>query len=295
VAIDAKGSAAASWDGFRSSLDETVQVATLPTERASWQAPLQLADVGGSFVSPLVSMDEKGNGVAVWARGAGASAAVEAANYDGSSPVLEGMSIPRTGQMARPLTFAVSPLAVTTALGQTSWSFGDGSQPTVGTSVTHAFTAPGSYRVTVTTADVLGNTTTASNTVVITPRRKRVCRCIHGRLVLSKARITHRRFRVRGPRTGGRAKRRSVFPLGTTFRFTLSASATVQIEIARSNTHGHFIGTLTYIEHEGNDRIAFRGHVGRHVLRAGHYLAIISASNRIGHSKTAHLSFVIAR
>ena len=44
VAIDAKGSAAATWDGFRSSTDETVQVAVLPAISGSWQAPLQLAD-----------------------------------------------------------------------------------------------------------------------------------------------------------------------------------------------------------------------------------------------------------
>jgi hypothetical protein len=309
VAIDAKGSAVATWDGFRTSIDQIVQAAVLPAIGASWQAPVQVADTGGSFVIPLVAMDEKGNGVAAWARGGGANAAIEVANYDGSSPVLEGASIPGAGQTGRPLTFAVSPLAVTTALGQTSWSFGDGSQAATGTSVSHAFATPGSYHVTVTTADVLGNTTSASSTVVVSTPSGHTCKCRVSRpLVLSKVRITNKRFRVTGPYARGRAQHRSVLPLGTAFRFTLSRSATVKIEIALADVHHpckkgasrcaqmRVIGILTYPdEGAGNDAVNFRGQVGKHALRAGHYLAIVTASNGIGRSKAVRLPFVVAQ
>jgi hypothetical protein len=306
VAIDANGSAAATWNGFHSQTDETVQVAVLPAIGSSWQAPLQLADVGGSFVIPVVGMDEKGNGEAVWAHGSGANAAVEAANYDGSSPALEGASVPTTGQTARPLAFAVSPLAVTTALGQTSWSFGDGSQPTVGTSVSHAFTAPGSYHVTVTTADVLGNTTSASSTVVVTNASpKPRCRCMRHHLILSKVHITNRRFRVTGSHASVRGQHRKALPFGTTFRFALSERATVRIELTALSdgrckqrtghcAHGRILGTLTYDnEHAGNDSIIFRGQVGKQVLHPGHYLAILRARNKGGQSRAALLPFVV--
>jgi PKD repeat protein len=306
VAIDAKGSAAATWNGIRSQTDETVQVAVLPAIGSSWQAPVQLADVSDSFVIPVVGMDEKGNGEAVWAHGSGASAAVEAANYDGSSPALEGASIPTTGQTARPLAFAVSPLAVTTALGQTSWSFGDGSQPTVGTSVSHAFTAPGSYHVTVTTADVLGNTTSASSTVVVTNASTRPrCRCMRQHLILSKVHITNRRFRVTGSHASRKGQHRPVLPFGTTFRFALSERATVRIEIARvgvrdckkatSHCTHRPAGTLMYVaERAGSDAAVFHGRVGKNVLRAGRYIASITAHSRFGSSKTVQVPFVVA-
>ncbi len=307
VAIDAKGSAIAIWDGFRTSIDQIVQAAVLPAIGPSWQGPVQVADMGGSFVIPLVAMDEKGNGVAAWAHGGGANAAIEIANYDGSSPVLEGASIPSAGQTGRLLAFAVSPLAVTTALGQTSWSFGDGSEAAIGTSVSHAFIMPGSYHVTVTTADVLGNTASASSTVVVTTPRGRVCKCRSGRPpALSKVRITNKRFRT-GPYARERAQHRLVLPLGTAFRFTLSRSAMVQIEIveagvhhrckneANSCAHTRVVGTLTYAdEGAGNDAVNFRGRVGKHTLRAGHYLAILTARNGSGRSKAVRLPFAVA-
>jgi PKD repeat protein len=254
-------------------------------------------------------MNEKGNGMAAWARGAGSNAAVEAANYDGSSPVLEGASIPNTAQTGKPLTFAISPLAVTTALGLTSWSFGDGSPSATGTSVSHAFTAPGYYRVTVTTADVLGNSTSASNTIVVTnaPTRPR-CRCKRSRLTLSKVSVTNKRFRVTGGTHITRAKlHKKALPYGSIFRFTLSESATVQIEIAdmgvgsckkqrRRCVHARIVGTLMYRgQHAGNDGITFRGKVGKHVLQPGHYLATLTARNGSELSEMAHLSFVVAR
>lgn len=307
LAIDAKGSAVAAWDGYRSSMEESVQAAVLPVIGASWQTPIRVAETDGFLVSPLVAMDEKGNGVAAWELGGRANATIEVANYDGSSPALEGASIPNTAQTGKPITFTVSPLAVTTALGQTSWSFGDGSQPVTGTSVSHAFTTPGSYRVTVTTADVLGNTTSASSTIVVTNTLTRPrCKCKRPRLTLSKVRITNKRFRVTGTHIARTRPHQKGLPYGSTFRFTLSESATVQIEIAdmgvgsckkqrRHCAHARIVGTLTYRgRHAGNNGISFRGKVGKHVLQPGHYLATLTARNGSELSEMAHLSFVVA-
>ncbi len=308
LAIDAKGSAVAAWDGIRSPMGEGVQAAVLPAIGASWQASVRVAETEGFLVMPLVSMDEKGNGMAAWERGARANVAIEAANYDGSSPTLEGASIPATGQTAQPLTFAVSPLAVTTALGQTSWSFGDGSQATPGISVTHAFATPGTYRVTVTTADVLGNTTSVSSTVVVTntPTRPR-CGCKRPRLTLSKVRITSKRFRVRGPHIARGRPHRRALPFGSTFRFTLSESATVQIEITEVGSRScegrtnhcvrrRVLGTLTYTgAHAGNDKITFRGQIDKRTLRPGQYQAGVTASKGSKRSKTTNVPFVVVQ
>jgi hypothetical protein len=288
-------------------MGEGVQAAVLPAISASWQPSVRVAETEGLLVTPLVSMDEKGNGMAVWESGARASAAIEVANYDGSSPALEGASIPATGQTARPLTFAVSPLAVTTALGQTTWSFGDGSQPTMGTSATHTFVTPGTYRVTVTTADVLGNTTSVSNTVAITnPPTGPRCKCLRRHLVLSKVHLTNVRFRVTDSHASVRGQNRKKLPFGTTFRFALSEEATVHIEIRKVGTggckkrtarcpHTRVVGMLVYAGTSGNDAVVFRGRVGKHTLSPGQYEASVTARKKNERSNASSASFVVAK
>jgi len=78
------------------------------------------------------------------------------------------LSIPTSGIAGKPLAFSVSPLDVWSALGATSWTFGDGATAN-GTSVTHTYAAAGIYHVTLTSADVLGNTTSTSPTITIAP------------------------------------------------------------------------------------------------------------------------------
>jgi hypothetical protein len=65
-----------------------------------------------------------------------------------------------------PLAFSVSPFDVWSALGQTSWSFGDGGSAT-GTAVSHSYAAPGTYQVTVTGTDAVGNASSASGEIAI--------------------------------------------------------------------------------------------------------------------------------
>jgi PKD repeat protein len=68
-----------------------------------------------------------------------------------------------------PATFtATSTAAANHRITQFSWNFGDGSTiQTSNASITHAFTTPGTYVVTVTATDDLGQTAIASNSVVV--------------------------------------------------------------------------------------------------------------------------------
>jgi hypothetical protein len=132
---------------------------------------------------------------------------------------------------------------------------------------------------------------------------------------LTGVRMTNQRFRVARKNTPISAR---AAPLGTTFRFTLSAPASVKIVITRSapgRRRGHrcvaptpklvaahakrctrnvTVGTLTRAhEPQGSDGVYFSGRIGRRPLKPRPYRAILSATNSAGHSPPAALKFVV--
>jgi hypothetical protein len=133
--------------------------------------------------------------------------------------------------------------------------------------------------------------------------------------VITAASMTNRRFRVAKTSTAISA---GTTPLGTIFRFTLSAAATVKIKITRSAgglRHGTsclapsaklkgehakrctltlVLGTLTRSsEAQGADSVPFSGRIGRRALSPGSYNAVLSASDVAGDSKPVTLAFTI--
>ncbi len=154
VAFDGRGDAIAAWSGTNG-----IEAAFKPAGGA-WQAPVVLGHGGG----PQVAFDEQGDALAAWVGEHG----VEVAGYAATGPALNNVSIPSEGTVSQPLAFSVSPFDVWSVLGETSWSFGDGAVAS-GTSVTHTYTAAGTYEVTLHSADTLGNVTSTSGKVTIAP------------------------------------------------------------------------------------------------------------------------------
>jgi YVTN family beta-propeller protein len=134
---------------------------------------------------------------------------------------------------------------------------------------------------------------------------------------ISAASLTNRRFRVGRQATAVSAAKA---PIGTAFRFTLSAPAKLQIAITRlapGLRHGRgclaptaklkrahakrctrtlIIGTLTRAsEPPGADRVSFSGRIGHRALSPGPYSAALRASNAAGRSKPLTLSFTVLR
>jgi hypothetical protein len=138
---------------------------------------------------------------------------------------------------------------------------------------------------------------------------------------ISSVSLTNKRFRVASQPTAISAKktRKPVkAPQGTSFRFTLSAAAGVQIAIARSvpglrsghaclapsarlkRKHARLCtrtvtaGTLTRSnEPLGADSISFSGRIGSLKLPPGAYQAVLTASNAGGAAHTARLAFTV--
>lgn len=107
---------------------------------------------------PKLGFDAAGNAITVWGRDRGTDYVLQAAGYDFTGPELGTVRIPTSATVGVPVSFSVSPFDLF-ALGGTSWSFGDGGGA-AGEAVSHVYSAPGAYPVTVTAVDVGGNTTT---------------------------------------------------------------------------------------------------------------------------------------
>ena len=313
AAVDPQGNTIAVWEGLDGE-DRVIQSAVRPADSSDWQASVDLSTSGARAHSAQIAVDAQGNAVSVWEQENGSEGIIQSAGYD-ADPLIGGLEVPKTGTVGKPVSFSSSPLAVWSALGVTNWSFGDGAGAG-GTSTTHVYTAPGDYKVTLSSVDALGNIGSASATIAIslahtTPATTNTLP------TLTDVSMTNRRFRVSKRATAISAKK---IPLGTSFHFTLSAAAKLRIAISRSTpglrkgrlcrapstklvrTHAKRCtrslptGTLTHAsEAEGADSISFSGRIGHHALNPGVYTATLSASSTAGRSKPVTLSFTIAR
>jgi hypothetical protein len=85
---------------------------------------------------------------------------------DAAGPLLNGLSIPVSATAGQPVTFAVSPVDQLSSVAGTTWSFGDASTAS-GALVTHTFADPGTYTVSVTSTDSLGNSSTQTGKIAV--------------------------------------------------------------------------------------------------------------------------------
>ncbi|MET0603730.1 MAG: PKD domain-containing protein [Baekduia sp.] len=141
---------------------------------------------GGMFGTPLKISPDSASSIAVQ-HVQGASAGIDAEGnavayartrsngdrhmyerlYDGAGPRLDDLSMPTAATAGTSAAFTVEPFDVISPVASTSWSFGDGSPAASGTGVQHNFTAAGSYDVTVTSTDAVGNASSATRKVTV--------------------------------------------------------------------------------------------------------------------------------
>jgi hypothetical protein len=200
-----------------------------------WQTPVNLSESGEDSCNPQIAVDPHGDAVAVWERFPNNNHDMDVvqASVMCPDPHLNELSIRSSGVAGQQLSFSVAPSAVW-SLEETHWSFHDGAGAS-GTSVTQNYTAAGSYHMTVTSTDMLGNATSASGTVTITPSPTptavptSVTRSItrtSARPSVASLTQSHRTWREHN-RRGGFA-RKPTAPAGTTFSFALNEQASVR-------------------------------------------------------------------
>ena len=312
VGVDGQGNAIVVWERSNGT-NNIVEAASGTSSSGSWQPPVTLSAAGEDALEPQVALDAQGNAAAIWRRNDGTSYIAEAEGLDAAGPQLNSLSIPSAGTVGQALTFSVSPLDVWSTLATTGWTLGDGTSQT-GTSITHAYGLPGPYTVTVTSTDALGNVTSTSAALSISGPAvpAPVAPTITG------ARLSHQRFRV-SRRATAISARLSV-PQGTSFRFTLSEAARLQITFtssapglrsgrrclaptttlrrhhARRCTRTITLGTLTRgHEPAGTDTVAFSGRIGSRALAPGAYKATLTANAGGVRSVPVSLSLIVVR
>jgi len=266
---------------------------------------------GTLYGSPTLVPDRDGSVVAFYTNNQ--PGVLRAAAYDAGPPNLLSASVPATATAGQAVPFAASFFDLWSALGtaQPVWSFGDGSAPVSGASVTHTYAAPGTYTVTLGAADVLGNTASSTHTIVVSAAAA-------GVPVIKGAHETASRWRegAKGPRISRRKKRP---PLGTTFSFSLSEQASVTFTFTRGEagrkvggrcvaknhrnvahkrcTRTRSVGALTFNAHSGINKVVFQGRITpSKKLGPGSYSLEIVATNAAGQrSRPATLRFTIVR
>jgi len=230
LAVAPGGAAVAVWTQ-QNGPASAIQAANKPAGGA-WGAPANLTTAGLNASSPQVAIAPSGDAVAVWTR-LSATGVIQAAGFDASGPELRGLAIPSRGVVGRKLAFSVSPLDAWSPLAATEWSFGDGKRAS-GTSVKHAYAAAGTYSVTVTATDALGNSSQASGIVKIAAAKARARRALEVKAGAALLTLTCPAGRCRGVAklSVQRGKRR--LALGKA-RFALPAGKrkTIKIPLSR--------------------------------------------------------------
>jgi hypothetical protein len=199
VAVDPVGNALVVWRRYADLARQQaiVQTARLPAG-GTWGVPQDLSPVDQEAFAPQVAVDPAGNGVATWIRFIpGVELVVQAAGLDAAGPVFSNLSVPTTGSAGKRFAFSVVSFDAWSAVGgPPRWSFGDG-RSAEGWRVHHTYAKAGSYTVTLSESDALGNESSVSRTISVAPG------CVVPRVVgksLAKAKVAIKRGHCRAGR-----------------------------------------------------------------------------------------------
>jgi PKD domain len=322
VGIDPAGDATAVWSAQNSS-GGVVQSSTLRAGETAWPAATNVSSSAEILDQPQVAVDPQGNAVAAWS----SDNVVQAAGYDAAGPLLDAQSIPTSGTVGKPVAFSVSPLDVWSAIASTSWQFGD-DQSANGAVTSHTYMSPGKYTVGLSSADTLGNASTAGATITIAaaPAQPPATTPITTTAPtpagpqLTHVSETHKTWQegTRHPTMARRPKHQP--PVGTRFGFRVNQATRVtfvftqpvtgrlishhcqkQTKTNRKRAHCRLTttpGTLSYSTQPGHHSLSFQGRLSdkRH-LPVGAYTLRITATNPTTHraSNTQSLRFTIVK
>jgi hypothetical protein len=166
AAVDAAGGSLLAWLGQAGSSSSYAISGSARAPGGSWSSAVSLSPTGIQPGGPALAGDSEGDGVAVWTGSEEGEYFTQAAGYDGAGPQLRGFSIAANAGAGRPVSLGVSPLDVWSPLGAAEWSFGDGKGAS-GDDVSHVYRRAGTYPVSVTSTDSLGNASTATGSIRI--------------------------------------------------------------------------------------------------------------------------------
>lgn len=324
VAFDATGRATAAWLS-PGGATFAVQSASLAKGAASFgpviNAQTTTAGPGGELLDGAtpIAVDDQGNALTMWRRGSAIVGAVattfrmEGAWLDAVGPDLLALNVPTGAIVGDRMAVSVNPVDRLSAIASTTWNFGDGSALTSGTSVGHTYAHGGTYNVTITSTDAVGNATVAGRivNVPLVPGDPG----FPGGPVISGLKLSRSVF-------SAALKGASVRPANaalhrwTRVSYTLSDAAKVSFSFEQPRAgrsagtkcnkpspanRGHkscirYIavkGGFTRTRTRGGDSFTFTGRLGGHRLKAGRYRFVVRATGGGEAGPASHASFRI--
>jgi hypothetical protein len=165
VALDPAGNAAAVW--ARSGASPTVIEGRTEPPGAPWTGIVELSGLGSTATEPQVALGATGDGASIWSRDDGANTIVQAAGLDGAAPLFPSLSIPAAATVRQPVDFGAATFDNWSPVSSIFWTFGDGAEGASGSRVSHTFSSPGTYTISIAAADNLGNGRTAVRSITI--------------------------------------------------------------------------------------------------------------------------------
>jgi hypothetical protein len=272
LAVNAAGAATVVWERYDGT-DWIVQAAARPAG-GTWTPATDLSAPGRDAEEPQLAVDAAGNGTAVWYRSDGSNTIVQARGLDAAGPVLTAFGVPARGRAGRALTYTADGYDVWSAVTGIHWAFGDGSVG-IGPSISHRYDAPGTYRVSVTLTDAVGNTSTRTGITVIARKPK-----------VTKLRFKPAKISARGLTPGVTRRTRAVL--------ALTAAGKVRLTFKRAGA-GKRVATLVRHLPAGTSRIGLTAKIGKVRLEPGRYVVKVVAKNAAGRSPAREARLTVVR
>ncbi|HUO71904.1 MAG TPA: PKD domain-containing protein [Solirubrobacteraceae bacterium] len=181
LAGNGNGELIAAWYGFNTtSMTNVVNASVKPAGSPSFGASQMISNSAVFSAAPVLSLDQAGDAVAAFPV-TSSPLGISAAFYDNTPPHVGPITGPTTGKTGTSVSFSIpQPTDGFSAVASISWSFGDGGAAASAANVSHTFSSPGTFTVTVTATDAAGNaaSTNAQITVskTVTPPPATKCR-----------------------------------------------------------------------------------------------------------------------
>lgn len=162
VAVTPQGTPTAAWILSDGRVQATTRIAT-----GTWPATPEDVAPAGTIPDVLrLAGDASGNVVATWRRAVGPHVRVQAAARDAAGPAISLFVVPGDAVAGTPFTVRTAATDAWSNPSTVTWDFGDGTT-TPGITATHAYAAAGTFTVTMTATDALGNVTTRSQRITV--------------------------------------------------------------------------------------------------------------------------------
>jgi hypothetical protein len=274
LAVDPSGRITAAYVVNNPSGNDSIS-ATTRDPGGAWTAPVPLSSLpsGTNARTPDVAMDDAGQAVVGWLGSNGSAELAQVRALDSQGPLPGGVSIPVGATAGQPAAFSWLATDAWSAVSSVAWSFGDGSAGS-GSSVSKTYAAPGTYAVSVTATDAVGNATTRTGSVVVAPSAVPV---VVPKPQLTGVKLTKKTIHV---------VKSDEKPRSTKLKLTLNTAAKVVVKIKRTQkVKGKTVkAKVTKSLKAGKSAIRLTNKIGGTKLPPGKYKVTVTAKNSVGTS-----------